>query len=104
MEIWEINNQKFNELVQIAVQNATGNGPQSDRQCLVDAFKDYCSWHGQQVDNGKLAPFGRYSDDWEYLACYIFLELGNGTIGRRLVEPVQWAYIREILDDIASRK
>ena len=64
MTIEEQDKQKYQSVVNIAVEHATDKGLQRGFGWLQKAFNEYFDWHEGQVEDGALLTFGGqpYSD------------------------------------------
>lgn len=101
----EKNKQKFESLVNIALENATGKGMHTGYKWLQDEYEDYFKWHEEAVEAGHLASFGGMSGgshNRRILAMMVLRELGNGVGGRHLIDDQQYDKLSDTLDRVAS--
>ena len=72
--------QKWAEVLDYALQHATGQGSRTGFRWLQDAFNEYFQAHEEAVENGTCASFGGQSfsqHNRDVLAEKICLELGH---------------------------
>lgn len=98
-------NKKWAEVLDYALQHATGRGSRTGFRWLEDAFNEYFQMHENAVEKGTCASFGGQSyslHNREVLAGMICLKLGYHVGGQHLIDDNQEEKLKESLDKIVN--
>ena len=97
--------QKWAEVLDYALQHATGQGSRTGFRGLEDAFNEYFQAHEEAVENGTCASFGGQSfsqHNRDVLAEKICLELGHHVGGQHLIDEDQEDRLKASLKEITE--
>lgn len=96
---------KWAEVLDYALQHATGQGSRTGFRWLQDAFNEYFQAHEEAVENGTCVSFGGQSfgqHNREVMAEKICLELGHHVGGQHLIDEDQEARLKASLKEITE--
>ena len=97
--------QKWAEVLDYALQHATGQGFRTGFRWLEDAFNEYFQEHEEAVENDTCTSFGGQSfgqHNREVMAEKICLELGDHFGGQHLIDEDQEKRLKESLGKIVE--
>ena len=96
---------KWAEVLDYALQHATGQGSRTGFRWLEDSFNEYFQAHEDAVEKGTCASFGGQSfgkHNREVMAEKICLELGHHVGGQHLIDENQEARLKASLKKITE--
>lgn len=98
-------NRKWAEVLDYALQHATGQGSRTGFRWLEDAFNEYFQAHEDAVEKGTCASFGGQSysqHNREVQAGKICVELGHHVGGRHVINDSQEERLKASLEKIVA--
>lgn len=102
-EIERRNEEKYQEVVDLAVQHTTGKGLQRGIFWLKKAFNEYFDWHESKVEEGKLWTFGGQAHS-EHNRSVLAGRLAITVRDDYEISQSQYEELRDTLEEIAENR
>lgn len=103
MNYEETNKQRYDKLVNIAIEHVTGKGLRTGYKWLLDEFWDYFKWHEEAVEAGHLISFGGMSGG-THNARVLGMMIARSVHDVVPMDEQQFFKMSDTLSDVATNK